>query len=509
MRSPLPLLLLLSATSAWAAQWQPVASAKGERVDIDKSRIQRNVQGGTTAWARLSFGREMTDGNTTFTAVQALNRYDCAGGRFTTVRRVYLSGEQASRVVKEESVASPKAMVAAPGSVDEKLLAEACRLRTVGDARKVADAVARLAQQGSSQRGGPMYADMRSDGPGNTARSATVADGVRPDIKPSGRPKFFDLPAIDKSQAEDPHKGATATATEAKPAEVKAAETKTAETKTAEAKPAATKPTPAPAPATTANRRELEHQYATSGPRRVTTRRKVPPTPAPEPAHPIHWSYEGEGGPANWAKLKPEYATCGTGNRQSPIDIREGIQVDLEPIQFDYRPSQFRIVDNGHTIQVNVSEGNTMTIMGREYELLQFHFHRPSEERVNGKAYDMTIHFVHKDGEGRLGVVAVLLEKGSEHPIIQTLWNHMPLEENQEVTPAEAIDLNGLLPVERDYYTYMGSLTTPPCTEGVLWMVFKQPVQISAEQVAIFARLYRNNARPVQPGNNRLVKSNR
>ena len=159
--------------------------------------------------------------------------------------------------------------------------------------------------------------------------------------------------------------------------------------------------------------------------------------------------------------------------------------------------------------QVNVGEGSTMTVMGRTYQLLQFHFHRPSEERINGKTFDMVIHLVHQDEEGKLAVVAVMLDRGNENPLIQTLWNNMPLEVNQDVTPSVAIDLNSLLPENRAYYTYMGSLTTPPCTENVLWIVFKQPMPVSADQVAIFSRLYKNNARPIQPSNNRLVKENR
>ncbi len=241
------------------------------------------------------------------------------------------------------------------------------------------------------------------------------------------------------------------------------------------------------------------------------------PAPSPIVAAPIdnhnlahvHWSYEGEGGPANWSKLRPDYASCASGKRQSPIDIRDGVRVDLEAIKFDYKPTLFRVIDNGHTVQVNVGEGNTITLQGRQYELMQFHFHRPAEERVNGKTYDMVAHLVHKDMDGQLAVIAVLLEKGSEHPLIQTLWNNLPLEVNMEVTPTVTIDLNRLLPENRNYWTYMGSLTTPPCTEGVLWIIFKQAQQISPEQVSIFSRLYRNNARPIQGGNSRLIKESR
>jgi carbonic anhydrase len=223
----------------------------------------------------------------------------------------------------------------------------------------------------------------------------------------------------------------------------------------------------------------------------------------------IHWSYEGEGGPGNWDKLKGEFAICASGKRQSPIDIRDGIGVDLEPIQFAYRASQFRVVDNGHTVQVAVG-GSSISLLGKVYELVQFHFHRPSEERVNGKAFDMVVHLVHKAEDGKIAVVAVLLEQGKDNPVIQTVWNNLPLEKNEDVAPpASSIDVAQLLPESRSYYTYMGSLTTPPCSEGVLWLVLKQPQQLSAEQLAIFARLYPNNARPIQPGFSRLIKESR
>ncbi|WP_371816783.1 carbonic anhydrase [Rhizobacter sp. AJA081-3] len=222
--------------------------------------------------------------------------------------------------------------------------------------------------------------------------------------------------------------------------------------------------------------------------------------------HAAHWSYEGAGGPSGWGAMKPEFAKCSTGTRQSPIDIREGIKVQLDPVQFDYRPSGFRVIDNGHTVQVNVAAGNSIEVMGRRYDLLQFHFHRPSEERIDGKQFDMVAHLVHKDAEGRLAVVAVLLDRGSAQPIVQTVWNNLPLEKGDEVPAKGSLDLNALLPPERSYFTYMGSLTTPPCSEGVLWMVMKQPVSISQEQIAIFSRLYPMNARPIQSASGRLIK---
>jgi carbonic anhydrase len=482
-------------TTALAVDWQPVASSGGERMEIDKARILRTAPGKTTAWTRLVLGREVADAKGNYTVVQAMNRYDCEARRFATVKRVYL---KADRMVREENVSSPREIAVGEGSVDDRLLNEACKLRTVGEAQKVAEAAA-LAAIPKESRPGVMHADMLSAVDIPTAKTMPVADTAMPEVKPEpkpagDRPRFIDLPKIDKSQVEDPNPGA-------KPGEAKPGG------KPAEAKPAmraAEKPT---APV---SRQERERQLATSGLRRVPTARRASVEEQAVVGHEnLHWSYDGEGSPANWGKLRPDYATCATGRRQSPIDIREGIRVDLEPIAIDYKLSQFRIVDNGHTIQVSVGEGSTIAVMGRTYRLLQFHFHRPSEERVNGKTFDMVIHFVHQDDEGKLAVIAVLLEKGSEHPVIQTLWNNMPLEIDQDVAPAEPIELNALLPKDRAYYTYMGSLTTPPCSEDVLWMVFRQPMQISAEQVAIFSRLYKNNARPIQPSNNRLIKENR
>ena len=222
--------------------------------------------------------------------------------------------------------------------------------------------------------------------------------------------------------------------------------------------------------------------------------------------HAPHWDYKGDAGPESWGRLKAEFSQCSVGTRQSPIDIRDGIKVQLDSVQFDYKPSGFRVVDNGHTVQVNVAGGNSIEVIGRRYDLVQFHFHRPSEERINGRQFDMVAHLVHKDPEGRLAVVAVLLDRGSAHPVVQTIWNNLPLEKGEEVAARPMLDVAALLPTDRSYFTYMGSLTTPPCSEGVLWMVMKNPVPISTDQIAVFSRLYPMNARPIQSVSGRLIK---
>lgn len=223
----------------------------------------------------------------------------------------------------------------------------------------------------------------------------------------------------------------------------------------------------------------------------------------------LPWSYSGVQGPERWAQLRPEYATCGSGKRQSPIDIRDGIKVTLDPIQFDYRATPFKVLDTGRTVQARLEGGNSITIHGRRYDLQRIEFHRPSEERINGRQFEMSAHLVHRDVEGRTAVVAVLMDQGDQgegHPMVQLVWNSLPLEKHIDQASSVPIDMARMLPEQKHYLTYMGSLTAPPCTEGVLWMVLKQPITLSREQISVFSRLYPMNARPVQNTSGRLIK---
>lgn len=232
-------------------------------------------------------------------------------------------------------------------------------------------------------------------------------------------------------------------------------------------------------------------------------------TAVPKPAHDVHWDYSGEGGPDNWGKLKSNYATCASGTRQSPINIESGttLRGPAEAIQFNYRPSKGTVANNGHTVQVNVYGDNTLTVRGNTYLLIQFHFHHPAEERIDGLGFPMVAHLVHRNDVGQLAVLAVLLEEGEENPLIDKVWTHMPLDANDSVRlPPDLVNLNELLPKDQRYYQYLGSLTTPPCTEGVLWMILKQPVSLSRAQLRLFGQLYPHNARPVQPVHGRPVR---
>jgi len=225
-------------------------------------------------------------------------------------------------------------------------------------------------------------------------------------------------------------------------------------------------------------------------------------------SHPAEhaWGYSGPLGPSQWGDLKPEYAVCKTGHTQSPIDIETAQKADLPAIEFNYKPSPLRIIDNGHTIMINYAPGSFIRVGGKQYDLKQFHFHKPSEEKIKGKSFEMVAHLVHADSDGKLAVVAVLLDQGSANPLIHELWKNLPKEKEKEEAPDKVqIDATQLLPLDRGYYTFSGSLTTPPCSENVTWFVLKQAGAISSEEIATFSSVYPNNARPIQPLNGRPV----
>jgi carbonic anhydrase len=232
--------------------------------------------------------------------------------------------------------------------------------------------------------------------------------------------------------------------------------------------------------------------------------------PAQDPAYSNKWSYKGANGPEHWGDLDPAYATCKTGKEQSPIDIRSATKAALPAIRFEYKSGPLRIINSGHTIRVNYhapGSGSFLIVGDKPYQLTQFHFHHPSEEYIHGKPSDMVVHLIHQADDGQVASVAVLLKAGSANPTIQQLWDHIPKTEGKEEQIAR-VDFNpaGLLPRDTAYYTYMGSGTAPPCTEGVLWFVLMIPVDISPEQIDAFARLYPHDVRPPQPLHGRVVK---
>lgn len=488
------ILVTLPWAAAAAPTWQTISSEPGKRIELDRANLKRDDNGKVLAQGRVILEKELIDAKSGagYRVIEATTRYDCLARNANTIKRVFKKNEK--EIIREEEIKGNDLPVRA-GTLDDKVLREVCRPpkdSAVEVAEKANEAAAQLKMANDEL----IKKELAKQAKPPVVKTADAGHGSAPAPAPAEAPKSA-IPSIRpnlKAEAEAARGAPPAPVKEAAPAPVPApkavapAHSSTVIVHTV-SKPVA----PKPKPKTKSDGYMLELAHGAS---------------AEQHRH-IHWSYEGEGAPENWAKIDPNNNVCAIGQRQSPIDIREGIKVDLEPVKFDYHPSTFRIVDNGHTVQVNVGDSR-ITLTGKTYELVQFHFHRPSEEKVNGRRFDMVAHMVHKADDGALAVVAVLLERGQENPFIQTLWNNLPLEKNSPVSPPSlSIDPMALLPAARDYYTYMGSLTTPPCTEGVLWLVMKQPVQVSTDQISIFSRLYPNNIRPIQPSANRMIKEGR
>lgn len=220
-----------------------------------------------------------------------------------------------------------------------------------------------------------------------------------------------------------------------------------------------------------------------------------------------HWGYSGHEGPMHWGELDPEYVLCGTGETQAPIDIHDAIDTDLPAIELHYQPGGRDEINNGHTIRIDYEPGSYVHYEDRDYRLKQFHFHAPSENHIDGHEFPLEAHLVHVDEAGHLLVIAVMFETGKHNQELAVAWQDMPEQPHTHHvlhTPAFA---GSLLPKSRDYYRFDGSLTTPPCSEGVVWLVMKEPVTASREQISHFARVMGHpNNRPVQPLNGRVVK---
>lgn len=222
------------------------------------------------------------------------------------------------------------------------------------------------------------------------------------------------------------------------------------------------------------------------------------------------WSYEGDTGPEAWGRLRPDWRSCSEGRRQSPIDLREGLVVDLAPIKFHYRATGFRIRDTGNALEVELGGAMGMEVRGVRYELERLSLHQPSQERVGGMAFDMSMYLEHRSADGRIAILAVLLSAGTEpNVLLQALLNNLPLDRGREFVPDAVIDLAGFLPDNPAHFLYLGSLPTPPCTEDVTWVVMKTPVAMSEAQRAVFERLHARNTRPIQPTNGRPILESR
>ena len=225
-------------------------------------------------------------------------------------------------------------------------------------------------------------------------------------------------------------------------------------------------------------------------------------------AHHKHWAYMGDVGPKHWSEVNEKFNMCSEGKQQSPINIVPSKDIDLKALDMNYTAGSETIIDNGHTVQVNIADGSILKLDGADYKLKQFHFHVPSENNINGDKFPLEAHFVHATDNGKLAVVAVMFKEGAENPILAKIWKKLPTLKVGEKTKCglSSDEVKSLMPENKDYYKFMGSLTTPPCSESVKWQVYKTPLTASKEQINAFFTLFGfPNNRPVQATNKREI----
>lgn len=221
---------------------------------------------------------------------------------------------------------------------------------------------------------------------------------------------------------------------------------------------------------------------------------------------PKHWAYQGGDGPAYWGQIHEDFHLCADGKAQSPINLWQAQAADLPGLEFRYTPARgLDVQNNGHTVELKYPAGSFLIVGEKQYELQQFHFHSPSEHQIEGKFSDMVVHLVHKAVDGELAVVAVLLDKDEENEFLTPIFQAVP-EDKGGVGGAVTLDLNRLLPIEKHYFHYTGSLTTPPCSEGVKWFVLKSSGKVSEAQLFKYRDWFPFSTRPIQPRNNRLIQ---
>jgi carbonic anhydrase len=239
------------------------------------------------------------------------------------------------------------------------------------------------------------------------------------------------------------------------------------------------------------------------------------PSVAPGADEPV-WHYEGAEGPEHWSELSPRFTLCGAGQRQSPIDIALPIRGgDVPRVTLQFPPATLRIahhehvadgINNGHTIQINYDDGDTLTLGATSFDLVQYHFHAPSEHTLSGRRYPMEMHMVHRSADGSLAVVGVLIAEGRHNPAFEPVWSNLPRARGVETHYEHVtVDVDALLPSSHASYRYQGSLTTPPCTEGVEWVVLSTPIELDRQQIGTFGAIIHGNSRPVQALNGRTV----
>jgi len=453
----LPCALALAAimaalpTTARAENWEKIASDGSRTVEIDSSVIFDSDNGAKVSWGRIVLNDSEAK-QAGYRTIKAMNRYDCLGRSFTTIKRVYMDDH--NDILREETLSEQRPMAVRNNSVDEQIWRKVC-----------------------GPSAAPALSNRSKATPNAMNQLSELADTAHRAARNSNATSA--LPAAQRLPMPTSAPAATAPP-DASPASRRGSAT--------------TQPFVLPAPAASAQ----------------NTAGRQPPALSQNSSE--DWGYFGAVGPEFWGKLRPEWKVCAEGKRQSPIDFVEGkpITVNLDPVKFDYRPTSFVITNSHRMLRIKVSEGMSMEARGQRYALEGFILHRPAETRIDNKIAEMEAHFFHRNDKGQIAVLAVQFVRGSKPDAsLQTLLDNLPLERGDSYAPQSTLNMAAFLPTNPAHYLYMGSLTMPPCTEGVLWVVMKEAMTLSEEQYEIFFRLHEDNARPPQPASGRLILESR
>lgn len=448
----LTLVVLLFVVSGVQAEtgWVSVVQDGARVVQIDQGSVLPSDGGTRVAWARVLLSA--TEAATSdHVAVHSLNRYDCVNRNLTTLRRRFVDGQNI--IVREEAPTRLQAQPVVSGTVDERLWRAVCQPASLGDLARIAAQAERIVAEAPSES---LQTGVSRRGSAITQAAAPVSEAVVVSVA-----------------------RAASDAASTYPVEMSRVETESADRIAA----------------------ALEEARALSAARAA---QRAPAVPG------LSWSYHGDRGPENWGRLSPDWKLCASGQRQSPVNLGNGIHLDLEPPGFQYVPTRFRVSDSGRALEVTVGAGLSLSFREHVFELEQLSFHNPSEILIEGRASPLSVHLHHRAADGTLAIVVVMFELGPHlHAELQTILNNLPLDRGGWFMPRSTLDPTGFLPVESGHFEFHGSLSTPPCTEGVAWVVMKSPLMVSAEQLEILQRLHLDNRRPVQALNNRLILETR
>ena len=486
---------IFATNSADAAVWQVISSESNKRIELDKSTLNKN-DGYIETLGRVVFYKPLKDvkSGEEYRMIEAVTRYNCEKRTASTIKRIYRRNENS--VLREEILNAAELPVRG-GTLDDKMLSQVCRM-----------------------------ADISNNNPSPiTAPTAVVNQNKATQTDNQSNAGKNNKNLVENSQNTKKSKKELARETK----ETK----KTKETKeTKEKNLAKQNKTQTQTQIAKNNKQNANANASKNNKNTVSAKNKnnkfdenlpllptvdvIKNTNSNSPFVPkqVDWSYNGASNPAHWADIKPEYKICRNGLRQSPIDIRGSVKGDLEELKFNYQSTPFKIVDTGYTIRAELENGGNLYYEGKSWNLKALEFRIPGEEMINGKRGEMSVQLQHQSITGEMLIISIQLNRGAENMLIQQIWNNMPLERNRAMKSVDEpikkeINVKHLLPTNIGYITYMGSLTTPPCTENVQWVVLRTPQTISDEQIKSFSFLYQNNARPLQSDNGRMIKESR